>query len=99
MRKIGLVLTGLFYSGTASAAPGLKSFVDAAGPEASGFVGGVLAILATGIIGLIGNALLSAFGGSKVAKLVVHGSYLAAVGIFFMMAIKLFNSFVVAVFG
>lgn len=80
-------------------AAGLIDFVKGAGSEASSFVYSVLAIVAVGIIGLIGNSLLSMFGKCKVAKLVEHGSYIAALGIFTGMAITMFHKFVDLVFG
>lgn len=98
MREIGLLLAGLLIPQVSHAA-GLIDFVRNAGDEASGYVYSVLAILATGLIGIIGVALLSMFGKSKVAKLLENGSYVAAVAIFLGMAMTLFKKFVNLVFG
>lgn len=98
LERFVLVLIGLSVTSISHAA-GLKDFVEVAGSEASGFMYGVLAIVAVGIVGIVGSAILGAFGNQRVGKIVTHGSYLAAVGIFVSMAMNLFNQFVRLVFG
>lgn len=80
-------------------AAGLIDFVRGAGDEANSFVYSVLAIVAVGIIGIIGNTILMMFGKSKIAKLVEHGAYIAAMGIFMGMAMTMFHKFVGLIFG
>ena len=72
---------------------GLRDLIAGASSDAQIYVNGILAIFACGIISIVGPMILSAFGGSKIARLVANGSYLAAVGIFMLLAMMLFKQF------
>ena len=91
MYKIAILLVILFTPSIAHA--GLRDLIIGASSDAQIYVNGTLAIFACGIISIVGPMILSAFGGSKIARLVANGSYLAAVGIFIGLAMMLFKQF------
>jgi len=97
MFKIALLI-GVFIPNVCYAA-GLKDLIVGASAEAKVYLYGVIAIFAVGIIGMAGSMILSAFGNGKVARLVINGSYLAAVAIFIGMAMMLFKQFCDMVVG
>lgn len=92
MRNFILIMAILIIP-SASHAAGLRDLISGASSDARVYVNGTLAIFACGIISIVGPMILSAFGGSKIARLVANGSYLAAVGIFMGLAMMLFKQF------
>jgi len=91
MREIVLMMVILLTPTIGHA--GLRDLIVGASSDAQIYVNGTLAIFACGVISIVGPMILSAFGGSKIARLVANGSYLAAVGIFVGLAMMLFKQF------
>lgn len=97
MRK--MFLTGLFsLSSVPVMAAGIGTIADKAGPQVAPFLYGIVALVIIGVVGLIGNLIISFSENIKLAKILNKGTLISAMGVLLGMGIMFITNIVDALY-
>lgn len=97
MRK--MLLTTLFSMSTLPAmAAGIGTIADKAGPQVAPFLYGIVTLVIIGVVGLIGNLIISFGENVKMAKILNKGTYISAMGVLLGMGVMFIVNIVDALY-
>jgi hypothetical protein len=86
MREMWLTVL-LMVSTVQARAAGIGSVADKAGPEVAPFLYGIVTLVIIGVVGLVGNIIISFSENQRMAKILNKGTTIAAMGVLLGMGL------------